>query len=132
MNNNIKFFANYAVIRYDLIKNKKDKFNCHSLSKNKIDINDPYFSKIANNVIELLNSDTYTFTHEELLELSKNLEEVPFIMIKIKIHELLKNYDECLDIFLENKNEKIQNEVFDWLERIFSNFIQLVEEEKII
>ena len=130
MNNNIKFFANYAVIRYDLIKNKKDKFNCHSLSKNKIDINDPYFSKIANNVIELLNSDTYTFTHEELLELSKNLEEVPFIMIKIKIHELLKNYDECLDIFLENKNEKIQNEVFDWLERIFSNFIQLVEEEK--
>ena len=130
MNNNIKFFSNYAVIRHDLVKNKKDKFNCHSLSKDKIDSNDFYFSKISNNVIDLLNSDIYTFTHDELLEFAKNAENVPFTMIKIKIQELLKNYEQCLQIFLENKNEKIKNNVFDWFEKTFSNFIQIIEEEK--
>ena len=51
-------------------------------------------------------------------------------MIKIKIQELLKNYERCLQIFLENKNEKIKNNVFDWFEKTFSNFIQIIEEEK--
>ena len=130
MNNNIKFFSNYAVIRHDLIKNKKDRFNCHSLSKDKIDINDYYFSKISSNVTELLNSEIYSFSHEELLEFSKNVENSPFTMIKIIIQELLKNYDKCLNIFLENKNERIQNNVFDWLDKIFSNYLHIIEEEK--
>ena len=130
INNNIKFFANYAVIRHDLIKEKKDKFNCHSLSKNKMDINDLYFTKISKNITELLNSELYTFTQEELLEFSKNSENMPFTLIKIKIYELLKNYDECLKIYLENKNEAIQNEVFDWLDKIFINYSQILEEEK--
>ena len=43
---------------------------------------------------------------------------------------MLKNYDECVKIFLENKNEKIQNGVFDWLDKAFSNFTQIIEEEK--
>ena len=43
---------------------------------------------------------------------------------------MLKNYDECVKIFLENKNEKIQNSVFDWLDKTFSNFSQIIEEEK--
>ena len=55
---------------------------------------------------------------------------MPFTLIKIKIQELLKNYDECVKIFLENKNEKIQNSVFDWLDKAFSNFTQIIEEEK--
>ena len=130
MNNIMKFFSNYAVIRHDLIRNKKDLFNCHCLSKDKIDIKDLYFSRLANNVVELLNSDIYSFTNEELYELSKNAENVPFTMIKIKINELSKNYEECLNIFLENKEEKIKREIFEWLEKIFSNFTQIVEEEK--
>ena len=101
VNNFIKYFSNYPVIRHELIQNKKDKFNCHSLSKDKIDINDFYFSKISKNIFELLNSETYAFTHEELQELSKNAENLPFTLIKIKIQELLKNYDECVKIFLE-------------------------------
>ena len=130
VNNFIKYFSNYPVIRHELIQNKKDKFNCHSLSKDKIDINDFYFSKISKNIFELLNSETYAFTHEELQEFSKNAENLPFTLIKIKIQELLKNYDECVKIFLENKNEKIQNGVFDWLDKAFSNFTQIIEEEK--
>ena len=130
LNNNIKFFSNYAVIRHELIKNKKDKFNCHSLSNDKIEINDLYFSKISKNVIELLNSETYTFSHDELLEFSKSSENIPFITIKIKIQELLDNYDKCLEIFLENKNEKFQSEVFNWLDKIFSNYQQIIEDEK--
>ena len=130
MNNFIKYFSNYPVIRHELIQNKKDKFNCHSLSKDKIDINDFYFSKISKNIFELLNSETYALTHEELQDFTKNAENLPFTLIKIKIQELLKNYDECVKIFLENKNEKIQNGVFDWLDKAFSNFTQIIEEEK--
>ena len=130
VNNNMKYFSNYSVIRQELIRNKKDLFNCHSLSKDKIDVNNLYFSTMANNIVDLLNSDTYIFTNEELNEFSKNAENVPFTMIKIKINELLKNYDECLNIFFENKEEKIKNEVFDWLEKIFSNFSQIYDLEK--
>ena len=130
VNNIMKYFSNYTSIRQELIRNKKDLFNCHSLSKDKIDINNSYFSNMANNIVDLLNCDTYMFTNEELNEFSKNAEKVPFTMIKIKINELLKNYDECLNIFFENKEEKIKNEIFDWLDKIFSNFSQIFELEK--
>ena len=130
VNNNMKYFSNYTSIRQELIRNKKDLFNCHFLSKDKIDINNTYFSYMANNIVDLLNSDTYIFTNEELNEFSKNAENIPFTMIKIKINELLKNYDECLKIFFENKEEKIKNEIFDWLDKIFSNFSLIFDSEK--
>ena len=105
VNNLLKFLSNYAIIRHDLIKNNKkiDKFNCHCLSSNKIDINNPYFSKISKNLLALLNSEIYIFSQNELLEFSKSIENMPFTLIKIIIEELLKNYDECLKIFLEKK-----------------------------
>ena len=132
VNNLLKFLSNYAIIRHDLIKNNKkiDKFNCHCLSANKIDINNPYFSKISKNLLALLNSEIYIFSQNELLEFSKSIENMPFTLIKIIIEELLKNYDECLKIFLEKKNEKITDEMYDWLDKKFSNFNEVFDEEK--
>ena len=43
-------------------------------------------------------------------------------MIKIKIAELSKNYSECLNIFFQNKAEKLQDDVYAWLDKKFSSF----------
>ena len=51
-------------------------------------------------------------------------------MIKIKIAELSKNYEECLNIFFDNKNEKLQDDVFSWLDKKFLNYNEIFEEEK--
>ena len=47
--NCLTFFSDYRNIRNDLINNKEDKFNCHSLSKKSIDINDFYFKEVSIN-----------------------------------------------------------------------------------
>ena len=86
--NCLKFFSEYKNIRNDLINNNEDKFNCHSLSKKTIDNNDYYFSEISKCLSELLDSEIYKFTKEELNELIKVSSKTPFTMIKIKIAEL--------------------------------------------
>ena len=128
--NCLKFFSEYKNIRNDLINNNEDKFNCHSLSKKTIDNNDYYFSEISKCLSELLDSEIYKFTKEELNELIKVSSKTPFTMIKIKIAELSKNYTECLNIFFQNKTEKLQDDVFAWLDKKFSSFSEILEEEK--
>ena len=128
--NCLKFFSDYKTIRNELISNKEDKFNCHSLSKEKIDIHDYYFSEVSKCLNELLDSDIYKFTEDELKQLIKASSRTPFTMIKIKIAELSKNYSECLNIFFQNKAEKLQDDVYAWLDKKFSSFNEILEEEK--
>ena len=128
--NCLKFFSDYKNIRNNLINNKEDKFNCHSLAKKTIDINDFYFIEISKCLMDLLDSQLFKFNSEELNELIKVASRTPFTMIKIKIAELSKNYSECLNIYFQNKNEKLQDDVFTWLEKNFSTFNEIFEEEK--
>ena len=128
--NCLKFFSDYKNIRNELIKNNEDKFNCHSLSKKTIDNHDYYFSEISKCLNELLDSEIYKFTNDELNELIKVASKTPFTMIKIKIAELSKNYSECLNIFFQNKTEKLQDDVFSWLEKKFNTFTEIFEEER--
>ena len=83
--NCLKFFSEYRDIRNELINKKEDKFNCHSLSKEKIDINDFYFSEISKCLNELLDSEIYKFNNDELNQLIKVASRTPFTMLKIKI-----------------------------------------------
>ena len=129
--NCLKFFSDYKNIRQDLINNNNtDKFNCHGLSKKAIDVNDFYFSEISKCLNELLDSEIYKFNNDELNQLVKAASKTPFTMIKIKIAELSKNYEECLNIFFDNKNEKLQDDVFSWLDKKFLNYNEIFEEEK--
>ena len=128
--NCLKFFSEYRDIRNELINKKEDKFNCHSLSKEKIDINDFYFSEISKCLNELLDSEIYKFNNDELNQLIKVASRTPFTMLKIKIAELSKNYNECLNIFFHSKTEKLQDDVFSWLDKKFSSFNEIFEEEK--
>ena len=129
--NCLKFFSDYKNIRQDLINNNNtDKFNCHGLSKKAIDVNDFYFSEISKCLNELLDSEIYKFNNDELNQLVKAASKTPFTMIKIKIAELSKNYEECLNIFFDNKTEKLQDDVFSWLDKKFSNYNEIFEEEK--
>ena len=128
--NCLKFFAEYKTMRNELINNNEDKFNCHSLSKKTIDNQDFYFLEISKCLSELLDSEIYKFTNEQLNELIKVASKTPFTMIKIKIAELSKNYAACLNIFFQNKTEKLQDDVFSWLDKKFSTFSEIFEEEK--
>ena len=128
--NCLKFFSDYKTIRSELIANNEDKFNCHSLSKKTIDIHDYYFSEISKCLHELLDSEIFKFNNDELNHLIKVAAKTPFTMIKIKIAELSKNYSECLNIFFQNKAEKLQDDVFAWLDKKFSSFSEIIEEEK--
>ena len=128
--NCLKFFSDYKTIRPELIANNGDKFNCHGLSKKAIDVHDFYFSEISKCLNELLDSEIYQFNPEELNQLIKVAAKTPFTMIKIKIAELSRNYEECLNIFFDNKDEKLQDDVFAWLDKKFSNFNEIFEEEK--
>lgn len=129
--NCLTFFSDYRNIRNDLINNKEDKFNCHSLSKKSIDINDFYFKEISKCLIELLDSEIYKFNNDELNELTRVASRTPLTMVKIKIAELSKNYAECLNIYFQNKAEKLQDDVFSWLDKNFLTFNEILEEEKL-
>ena len=96
----------------------------------KIDVHDYYFSEISKCLNELLNSEIFKFNDDELKHLSKVAAKTPFTMIKIKIAELSKNYNDCLNIFFQNKAEKLQDDVFSWQDKKFSSFIEIIEEEK--
>ena len=129
--NCLTFFSDYKNIRNDLINNKEDKFNCHSLAKESIDINDFYFKEISKCLLDLLDSEIYKFNNDELNELIRVASRTPFTMVKIKIAELSKNYSECLNIYFQNKTEKLQDDVFSWLDKNFLTFNEILEEEKL-
>ena len=126
----LKFFTEYQMKRKDLISLNEDKFNIHSLSKKILDSEDSYFINVSNLLNDLLNSKEYTFEKTELDQLKDNVEKTQFTMIKIRIYELLKEYEKCLDIFIEEKNQKLKENVFTWLDDKFQSFMEMTEEDK--
>ena len=126
----LKFFTEYQMKRKDLISLNEDKFNIHSLSKKILDSEDFYFIDVSNLLNDLLNSKEYKFEKTELDQLKDNVEKTQFTMIKIRIYELLKEYEKCLDIFIEEQNQKLKENVFTWLDDNFQSFIEMIEEDK--
>ena len=125
----LSYFKNYKKLRSTLIKDKEDKFNCHSLYKETIDSNDFYYTEVYKTLRELLDSN-YTFTDKELEELFSAADETPFTSIKIKIAELSKNYPQCLSIYIKQKDEKLTEDIFTWLERVFQKLFEIQDNEE--
>ena len=126
--NYLNYFKTYKKFRPSLIKDNEDKFNCHSLYKETIDSNDFYFTDVYKTLRELLDSN-YPFTEKELEDLFMAADETPFTLIKIKIAELSKNYPQCLSIYIKQKDEKLSEDVFAWLERIFEKLFEIRDSE---
>ena len=128
--NLLKYFGDYKSKRKELITKNCDKFNIHNLSKKTLGPNDSYFIYISNLLSDFLNSKEYRFNEDELYKLESAAQRTQFIMIKIKIAELSKKYGECLEIFFEQENQKSKENVFNWLEVKFQDFIEAINEEE--
>ena len=128
--NLLNFFSENKRMRKDLIAQHKDKFNIHNFSKKQLDPEDSYFIYVSNLLNELLNSKLYQFTQDELYNLKAAASGTKFTKIKIKIAELSKRYDECLDIYIKQENQKKKEEIYPWMEETFQNFLEEINKEK--
>ena len=128
--NCLKFFTEYQQKRREYILHNEDKFNIHSLSKKYIDSQDPYFIYVSNLLKDLLNLKKDTFNEMELGKLKDSSDKTEFNSIKIRIFELLKEYEKCLDIFINEKTEKAKENVFPWLEEKFEDFTNEIKKEE--
>ena len=128
--NLLNFFSENKRMRKDLIAQHQDRFNIHNFSKKQLDPEDSYFLYASNLLNELLNSKLYQFTQDELYNLKSAASGTKFTKIKIKIEELSKRYNECLDIFIKQENQKKKEEIFPWMEEKFQYFIDEINEEK--
>ena len=66
----------------------------------------------------------------ELGKLKDSSDKTEFNSIKIRIFELLKEYEKCLDIFINEKTEKAKENVFPWLEEKFEDFTNEIKKEE--
>ena len=117
----LKYCLEYSYKRKDLITQNEDKFNNHFLSKKSIDAQNPFFIHISNLLNDLIDSKKIEFKEEELFKIKLASGKL-FNSINIKIAELSKNYKDCLDLLLEEENNKSKEKVFDWIENKFKFF----------
>ena len=117
----LKYCLEYSYKRKDLITQNEDKFNNHFLSKKSIDTQNPFFIHISNLLNDLIDSKKIEFKEEELFKIKLASGKL-FNSINIKIAELSKNYKDCLDLLLEEENNKSKEKVFDWIENKFKFF----------
>ena len=117
----LKYCLEYPYKRKDLIVQNEDRFNIHFLSKKSIDTQNPFFIHISNMLNDLIDSKNIKFKEEELFKIKLASGKL-FNSINIKIAELSKNYKDCLNLFLEEENNKLKEKVFDWIEDKFKFF----------
>lgn len=112
----IKFLLNYLCnIDNNEKENKnfgKDLFGFHSnIDKYKIN----YLSKVIN---ETINNYIDNFEKEEILEILKHLKNDIFFNLKINLLERVEEYNECLEIYLKEYNEKNKcKNIFNFIEK---------------
>ena len=128
--NLLNFFSENKRMRKDLIAQHKDKFDIHNFSKKHLDPKDFYFDYTSKILNELLKSKLYTFTQDELYNLKSAASGTKFTDIKIKIAELSKRYNECLDIYIKQEDQKKKEEIFPWMEGKIQYFLDEINEER--
>ena len=108
-----------------LQKKPDDNFKCHKMDKmiNKpLDKTNIFYKEINKSLRDLFDS-FYKWKKEEISELLEKVEKCPFILVKIKIYEIAKNYDECLKNYLNTENnEEFGDDVFTWMQKTFQSF----------
>ena len=123
----LTFYEEYEKLKKENSKEALDVFKCHKLDKyltsdNKIDTNNLFYKEINKSLKDFLDSQ-YQWRKEELDDIISVCKNTPFILVKIKLYELSKNYSECLDNYLNPENNNAFDEdVFTWLQYIFTAF----------
>ena len=124
------FFAQSKEKNIDLITRNQDKFNIHNFSKKVLESQDPYIINISSMLNDLLVNKPDFFNQTELYQLDLAATGTQFTRIKIKIGELRKLYKNCLEIYINQENQKVKENVFIWMEDKFKYFIEATNEEK--
>lgn len=129
-------FNYYSAIHRKTPEELKDRFKCHGvegvIGQSALDIrtsNDnvkAYVNEISKTLINLLKS-SYELTSEDHKALLKMSESSLFVQVKIKLLELIKDYSQCLDNYLENLELLERKSIFNWLE---SKLEELSEKRK--
>ena len=123
----LTFYEDYEKLKKENSKEAIDVFKCHKLDKyltsdNKIDTNNLFYKEINKSLRDFLDSQ-YQWKKEELEDILSVCKNTPFILVKIKLYELSKNYAECLNNYLNPENNNAFDEdVFTWLQYIFTAF----------
>ena len=123
----LSFYEDYEKLKNSSSPEAVDVFKCHKLDKviidnNKIDRNNLFFKEIYKSLRDLLDSE-YQWRKEELDEILSSCDKSPFTLAKIKIYELSKKYEDCLNNYLNMDNDEVFDEdVFTWLQRTFQAF----------
>ena len=120
------FYDEYEKLKNQSSPEAQDVFKCHKLDKikidNKIDRNNLFYKEIYKSLRDLLDSQ-YHFKKDELEDIISICDSSPFTLVKIKLYELCKRYNECLDNYLNEKNDEVFDEdVFAWLQKTFQAF----------
>ena len=103
----------------DLKIEKEDIFKTHFESEEK-DKN--LYNKELAQTIEKFAYSGYRFNNDDLFKLIILCSNHNFIQTKIKLLEIKKDYNECLNLLLENRNEIETHKIFEWINSVFEKF----------
>ena len=118
------FYDDYKKLKETNPTLVQDIFNCHKLNKmTEIKKDNLFFNEIYKSLRDLIDSN-YKWRKDDLntmLELGKNS---PFTLVKIRLYEYTKNYNEVMNCYLEQENqtESHSEDIFAWLQRMFQSF----------
>ena len=122
----LTFYEDYDKLKKENSEESFDTFNCHKLYNytegHNLDKNNLFYKEIYKSLRDLLDSQ-YQWKKKELDDIISVCDKTPFILVKIKLYELSKKYDECLNNYLNPENkENFSDDVFTWLQNIFQSF----------
>ena len=122
----LTFYEDYDKLKKENSEESFDTFNCHKLYNytegQNLDKNNLFYKEIYKSLRDLLDSQ-YQWKKKELDDIISVCDKTPFILVKIKLYELSKKYDECLNNYLNPENkENFSDDVFTWLQNIFQSF----------
>ena len=121
----LTFYDDYNKLKETSPSDLKDIFNCHKVNKiSEIKNKDNFFfNEMYKSLRDLIDSN-YKWRKDDLtsiLEIGKNS---PFTLVKIRLYEYTKNYEQVMNCYLEedSKTEFHSEDVFAWLQRMFQAF----------
>ncbi len=118
LKNIFHYFKNLKETKENDPEEAKDIFKCYGNEEIDLKNKGSYYYEILQNLDNFFKSG-YTFEKEELDDLIDSINHSPFLLIKIKLLEMKKDYLSCLSFFIENINQIDSHNIFEWINSIF-------------
>ena len=118
------------VIKKDLNEQDKDKYIIINFPEKQLDSKISNFIIVSDLLNEILNTNLFQFTQDELNNIKSADPRTKITLIKIKIAESTKRYKDCLDIFIKQENQNLKENIYPWIEEKFQYFLEGINEEK--